>query len=339
MEHSWRMETDLPPDLQAGLDRLTHGMSRRLLGRQAISISQAYRSGAASAHAIRSRDDALAYSLARLPATFAAAASVLDALKSVSPDYSPRTLIDIGAGPGTASWAAVGCFPDLTGVRLVDENDHFRHLALELLAFSAVRALREADYRKAGVRQLPATMEPADLVIASYFVGELPTDELISNTDVLWSRTLDILVVIEPGTPAGFARIRRLRSHLIAQGACVICPCPHDLECPLAGDDWCHFSRRLNRSRDQRQVKGASLSFEDEKFSYVALSRRKPALRATARVLAPPRVTKGVITSKLCTADGLVSDAVARRDWHAYKLRKNWRWGDAVSRSARADDG
>src|SRR5262249_5851530 len=189
MEHSWRMETDLPPDLQAGLNRLTHGMSRRLLGRQAVAISQAYRSGAASAHAIRSRDDALAYALARLPATFAAAASVLAALKHAYPNYAPRTLVDIGAGPGTASWAAVRFFPDLTGIRLVDENDHFRHLALELLPFSAVRALREADYRKASARQLLMAMEPADLVIASYFAGEVASSELLSNTDALWSKT------------------------------------------------------------------------------------------------------------------------------------------------------
>jgi ribosomal protein RSM22 (predicted rRNA methylase) len=117
----------------------------------------------------------------------------------------------------------------------------------------------------------------------------------------------------------------------------VVCPCPHDLECPLAGDDWCHFSERLNRSRDHRQVKGASLPFEDEKFSYVALARQKPGTPAD-RVLAAPRASKASITTKLCTPEGLVLDVVSRRERDTYRMRRVWRWGDAVSRSAVAAD-
>jgi ribosomal protein RSM22 (predicted rRNA methylase) len=129
-----------------------------------------------------------------------------------------------------------------------------------------------------------------------------------------------------------------LRAHLIGQNGYVVCPCPHDHECPLTGDDWCHFSQRLNRSRDHRQVKGASLSFEDEKFSYVVLSRHKPATRAGDRVLAVPRVTKAQIATKLCTPAGLVMDVASRRDRDPYKARKSWRWGDAVNRSAQANE-
>ena len=44
--------------------------------------------------------------------------------------------------------------------------------------------------------------------------------------------------------------------------------------------DWCHFTQRLPRSRAHKQIKGAELPFEDEKFSYVALTRA-PAARAS----------------------------------------------------------
>ena len=326
------METDLPPDLQAGLDRMMRGVARTALAQRATAISLAYRSGQGSAQTIRSADDALAYALARLPATFAATAAVLAALHEAAPDFAPRTLLDVGAGPGTASWAATRCFPRLSRIELFDQNEFLRQLAGELLSLSTSDVLRKAAYRHGAARELLDTAAPADLTIAGYFIGEVPDDLLLSTADMLWAKTAGIVVIIEPGTPAGFRRIRKLRSHLIDRQAHVVCPCPHDLDCPLTGDDWCHFAQRLNRSRDHRQVKGASLPFEDEKFSYVALSRHKPAMSAD-RVLAVPRATKASITTKLCTPDGLVTDVVSRRERDAYRMRRNWRWGDAVSRS------
>ncbi len=328
------LPSDLPSDLRAGLDRAAQGISRHALGRRSAAISQAYRSGQGSAQAIQSADDALAYALARLPATFAAASSVLAALKEAAPDFAPRTFLDVGAGPGTACWAAVGCFPGLTALHLVDDNVHLRLLALRLLSGGAVGTLRDATYRQGDVGQLIDALAAADLTIASYVVGELPAARLLDYADALWSKTAGILVVIEPGTPAGFARVRSLRSHLVGRHAHVVAPCPHDHECPLAGGDWCHFSQRLNRSRDHGRVKGAALSFEDEKFSYVALSRVALGVPRRDRVLASPRVTKALVTTKLCTPDGVAMDVASRRDADTYRERKRWRWGDAVSREA-----
>ena len=206
-----------------------------------------------------------------------------------------------------------------------------RALALGLLGSSAVPALHDATYEQGDLASLLARVAPADLVIASYVVGESAPDRLTLLADAMWSAAAHMLAVIEPGTPAGFLRIRALRAHLVAQGAHVVCPCPHDGACPIVAPDWCHFSQRLNRSRDHRQLKGAALGFEDEKFSYAVFSRHSPA-RIDARVLAHPRVTKGAIMAKLCVADRIVTEETPRRDRDAYRVRKSWRWGDAVSR-------
>jgi ribosomal protein RSM22 (predicted rRNA methylase) len=333
-----RVETDLPPELRAGLDSITEHLPRRALAQRASAVSAAYRAGRGSTDAIYTGVSALAYAMARLPATFAATTAALAALADAAPDFAPRTLTDVGAGPGTASWAAAACFPSLAAMRLIDNNDHMNFVAFRLLRFAAVAALRRAQYDFGDARQFLKWITPADLVIASYFIGELPGDELLRCADALWSRTAGVLVVIEPGTPAGFRRIRDVRASLVGQGAHVLCPCPHDLACPLVGDDWCHFAQRLNRSRDHRQVKKAALSFEDEKFSYVVLTRQRPATRRGDRVLAPPRVTKAAITTKLCTPNGVVADVASRRDRDAYKMRKRWRWGDAVDRSAQMNE-
>jgi ribosomal protein RSM22 (predicted rRNA methylase) len=315
---------DLPPDLRAALDRLATGISRKDLASRAAAQSQNYRLGGGS-QAIRSREDALAYAFTRLPATYAAAVAVFDALRQVC-DLEPRSLLDVGAGPGTATFAAAQAFISLVEIRLVETNIEMRRLGVELLAEAPNPALRAATY------QGSLTSSQADLVIASYVAGELPTAELPRFTQTLWAAAAQALVVIEPGTPAGCGRILQVRGLLIAAGAHVAAPCPHEQECPLVAPDWCHFAQRLPRSRDHLQVKGVNVPFEDEKFSYVVVTRARPLRRANARVLAPPQVAKSGITTKLCTAEGIVHEAAARRDRDAYRRHKSWRWGDGVSR-------
>ena len=76
-------------------------------------------------------------------------------------------------------------------------------------------------------------------------------------------------------------------------------------------------------------MKDADVPFEDERFSYVALSRH-PIEKRTARALTQPRVGKAAIEAKLCTVAGVVETAVPRRDKAAYAQARRWRWGDAV---------
>jgi ribosomal protein RSM22 (predicted rRNA methylase) len=326
------MTSDLPPDLRSALDKLAQGKSHREFAQRAEAMSNLYRSGGGSAEAIRNSEDALAYAFTRMPATFAATAAVLAATHDAWPGFAPRTLLDAGAGPGTAAWAATEQFASLSAIRLVDDNPHLRALAINLFASSEASALRSAAYAQGDLVALAGA--PADLVIASYVIGEVAPNVLPRVADALWSASGAMLVIVEPGTPAGFARIRALRSHLVAHGAHVVAPCPHDHACPIVDPDWCHFAQRLNRSRTHRQVKGADLSFEDEKFSYVALAReplareRPPGIGA--RVLAHPRVGKAEVRAKLCTREGIVTATAPRRQPAQYRAQKGWRWGDAV---------
>ena len=321
---------DLPPDLRAALDQLAIGVSRKDLAARAAAQSHNYRSGGGSQD-IRSRDDALAYAFARMPATYAAAIGVLNALRGVC-DLAPRSLLDIGAGPGTVAFAAAQAFPSLADTRLVEANAEMRALGAALLAQSDQPALRAASYIAPPTHN--ASLPAADLVTASYVAGEVAPAERTAFARMLWAATAQALVVIEPGTPAGYERIMDIRSLVIDEGAHVAAPCPHDASCPLTAPDWCHFVQRLPRSRDHLQVKGAAVPFEDEKFSYVALVRITPP-RIDARVLAPPVVTKGAVSAKLCTADGIVHDIAARRDAAIYRRNKSWLWGDAVERQDR----
>jgi ribosomal protein RSM22 (predicted rRNA methylase) len=319
---------DLPAELKAALDAKLEGVSRNDAAERAASISKTYRDGGGSG-AIRSEIDALAYALARMPATYAAVIASLNALGEIRPDFAPDSLLDVGAGPGTATWAAAEAFPSLRSFVSLDANDALRALAQHLVGNST--RLRKMNY-ELGQARLLAHGDAADLVVASYMIGEIGDAERRTLAESLWAKTRDTLLVVEPGTPAGYARIMTLRQQLIALGAHVAAPCPHDGKCPLVAPDWCHFTQRLQRSRAHKQVKGAELPFEDEKFAYVALTRA-PVAQRPARVLAQPDVTKADVTAKLCTPSGLATAKIPRRASADYARARRWRWGDAVMES------
>jgi len=236
-------------------------------------------------------------------------------------------LLDVGAGPGTASWAAAAAFASLQSFTLLDANTALRALALDLCRDSA--RLKGMTYHRGEARAALADTEPADLVVASYMIGEIGEAERRTLAELLWSKTRDMLLIVEPGTPSGYDRIITLRQQLISSGAHVAAPCPHDGTCPLTAPDWCHFTQRLPRSRAHKQIKGAELPFEDEKFSYVALTR-VPVAAHPARVLAQPDITKVEVTAKLCTPGGLAIAKRPRRAKADYARARRWRWGDAV---------
>jgi ribosomal protein RSM22 (predicted rRNA methylase) len=318
---------DLPAELKAALEAKLHGLSRRDAAERSARISETYRGGGNSA-AIRTVADALAYALARMPATYAAVAASLNALCEIRPDFAPKRLLDVGAGPGTATWAAAETFSSLADFESVDANAALRSLALDLFGKSS--RLSAIRYAQGDARAALADAEAADLVIASYLIGEMNDAERVALADRMWAKSRDTLLIVEPGTPAGYTRIIALRAQLIALGAHVAAPCPHDGECPLVAPDWCHFTQRLPRSRAHKAVKGAELPFEDEKFAYVALSRTAIA-RHPARVLAQPEVGKVEVTAKLCTPSGLVVAKIPRRAKEDYARARRWRWGDAVT--------
>ena len=317
---------DLPAELKAALDGKLRGFSRNDAASRAATISKTYRDGGGSG-GIRSETDALAYALARMPATYAAVTASLNALVEIRPDFAPKTLLDVGAGPGTATWAAGEAFPSLQDFTLLDANDALRALALGLVTDSF--RLRDISYERGEARATLKKADTSDLVVASYMIGEISDAEQRALAELMWEKTRDTLLVVEPGTPAGYARIIALRDRLITVGAHVAAPCPHDGKCPLQMPDWCHFTQRLQRSRAHKQVKAAELPFEDEKFAYVALTRGPVEMRP-ARVLAQPAVTKIEITAKLCTPTGLVVTTVPRRAKADYASARRWRWGDAV---------
>ena len=100
------MNPALPPALKARSTALLEGVSRKELAARAAAISESYRAGGTSAVTVADELSVLAYIFSRLPATYAVAVAVFATLREAAPDFVPKSFLDVGAGPGTASWAA-----------------------------------------------------------------------------------------------------------------------------------------------------------------------------------------------------------------------------------------
>lgn len=305
----------LPHFLEEGLQALLAPSNKKSLAVGSEALSDQYRAQKGTKGV-----DPFAYLAVRLPATFAAVTKVLEEIKKSVPNFNPRTLLDLGSGPGTALFAATELFSFDT-ITAFEKETTLLNVAKQLGRHLSV------DWRKVDletVEELPK----ADLVILSYAFGELSEkgrEKLLLKA----AKAAEMLVIIEPGTPAGFERIRKIRTDLIVQGKQMVAPCPHMLACPIVAPDWCHFSVRLSRSSLHRQLKGGTLGYEDEKFSYVAVCNA-PVSLPEARILRHPQKRTGHIHFTLCTrSEGLQSVTISKKTPSLYKEAKDLEWGDS----------
>ena len=276
-------------------------------------LSAAYR-GDAPARVARTRAQVAAYLAYRAPATYAAAAFVLRQVTRQRPGWRPRSLLDVGAGPGVATWAAIEAWPSLEELTLVEAEPEMVAAGRELLPTGR---WVEGDVR--------AARGPADLVVVSYVLGELR--EPIASR--LWAETGDTIAFLEPGTPAGYRRVLDARAAVLEAGGFTVAPCPHDLAGPLPAGDWCHFAARLPRSKLHRRAKGAELGWEDEKFSYAVLSR-EPISKAAARIIRQPQPRSGHVNLVTCEPDGIHQRTISRKQGPLYRQARDGAWGDAI---------
>ena len=212
---------------------------------------------------------------------------MLSELSALRPGWAPRTVLDLGAGPGTATWAAAAVFPSLVRAELVECEPGMAALGARLAKAGAPLLSADAVWTIADACQL--TERKTDLVVGAYVLGELRAGHGAAGSRAMVGRRHSgELVIVEPGTPAGFERLRAARAVLISWGAHVTAPCPHEDPCPMEGSDWCHFAVRLERSSLHRELKGAKLGYEDEKYSYLAVSASRPcSARGPVAALAP----------------------------------------------------
>ena len=111
-------------------------------------------------------------------------------------------------------------------------------------------------------------------------------------------------MILEPRNTAGFSRIKKYTQELKSKGAHVAAPCPDVLSCPIAQNDWCHFTCRISRSKLHKMIK-MQTSLMKMKSSATLVFSRNAVTNAASRVLRHPYIEKGQISLTLCTRSGI----------------------------------
>lgn len=314
-------------NLNEALENLvSNNHNLKKLDENAKKISQRYRANNNDGNRLVTKsDEATAYALSRMPATYGAVLAVIEQVTKNN-EFDINTVLDIGAGTGSATWALFDAIGTKKYLCLEREPEMIK-IGKSLMESSQLHEC--VSWNTCNILE-DELIQKSDLVITSYMINELPKEQIDKVIDKLWNATEKILIIIEPGTPKGFSNIKHIRSYLLEKKANIIAPCPHEEECKVKNDDWCQFSSRIQRSKVHKMLKSGDAPYEDEKYSYIAFSKQK-VNRATNRILRHPIINKGFSEFKICTEEDIKNIKLSKKDGDVYKDSKKKSAGDSLN--------
>lgn len=313
------MSVQFPEEVRLSAERHAGQFDRKLLSKAAAELSERYREEKADGSVIAGSDiQAAAYSVVRMPATFAAVSRALE-LSLACYGGELHSCADVGAGTGAAALAAMQLTDETELLHCYERADAMRKLGSELVP--------AAQWYSADITKAPLP-RCYDLVMAGYVLNELTDAQREAAILSLWSRTDGMLLITEPGTMKGYRCILQARELLMKNGALIAAPCPSVTSCPLPENDWCHFTARAARSKLHKQLKDGDVPYEDEKFSFIA-AVRSDASACERRILRHPEISGGMIGLHVCTADG-ITDIKVTRSSKQFKAARKAACGDSL---------
>ena len=304
---------DISEELKNAIEELLSKNKTNEIIENAQIISNRYRNNDGKGRRLLTKqNEAISYAISRMPATYSA---VYSAVQQTIENYDENleTLLDIGAGTGAVTWA-VNELLEITEGKCLERENNMINIGKQLMRNTKMSKVKWEQF---DVLQ-DDIVEKADIVITSYMMNELPENEKETVIKKMWNATNKLLIIIEPGTPAGFNNILKVREKLLNNGGYIIAPCSHQGECKIPKDDWCAFYTRVFRSTIHKQAKKGELGYEDEKFSYIAFSK-VPIKTNGDRILRHPQIYKGYVNVKLCTKDGIQERKYSKKDGEIYK--------------------
>lgn len=302
------------------LEELARGKKISYLNQISNCMSEKYR-GDRTARPVSTRDEVLVYAIVRMPATYCATRSALDATMKRAKMSEICSVLDVGGGTGASSLAVIERFENCK-IDFLEREQEMIMMAKSLLSdFKG-----QINYIRGDILSYNPNKK-YDLVIASYVLNELDKKNRQKALIKLLSLTKNLLLIIESGTPDDFALGEEDKQFLDGKIE-MVAPCPSMKKCKLE-QDYCNFSCRIDRSRLHKLVKGVESPFEDEKFSYHAYSFFKPTKSAT-RIIRKPIFNKKFIKVKTCSDEGISERVFTKTMGETYKKLRHQSVNDLI---------
>ena len=316
----------IPDLLESAIEKEIQKVKITELKEIAKKLSDRYMNEKREGQTLLSKEkEALAYLGIRMPATFCAITTALKQTLKIAENCKIETVLDIGAGTGAAVWA-INEQIDTDKIICLEREEAMRKVGQELMSQS--QELSKVEWVDADITKFEK-IKGADLIVSSYMINELKEEERKKVIEKLLNLESKIILIIEPGTPEGFKNIKQIQKIALEKGANIIAPCTHQGLCKLPEDDWCHSTVRVERSKIQKILKSGDAPYEDEKFSYIAISKENLGT-AQSRILRHPIIETGKITLKLCRNGNIEQKIITKKEKELFKEAKKKKCGDSI---------
>lgn len=277
--------------------------------------------------------NALAYLSLRIPATYAQIYSAFLQVQEMIPSWNPKSLLDIGSGPGTAVWAANDIWTGLKKAKCIDKDKNLLSIGDEIAKKTSISV--DISWERGDIREMSEHENKYELVVIANVLNELTLSQQENLLKKAFDQCNGVLIIIEPGTSIGIDIIQKVSKTFIGK-ANLLAPYINN-SLPPDSETWIHFSQRFIRPEFQRRIRqymrDSSLmasGWEDSKYAYLATGKIFPEVMIWGRCIGPVKKQKGYLEIPVLTKDEIKQIKILKRNKKEYNFAKNLKWGEVI---------
>ncbi len=309
----------LPLFLQEKVKSLYNEFQKGELVETRVNLTNKYKNETGESKSlIASKQEGLLYAISRMPATYSVIYTLVSALFNQGLILDVNSVIDVGSGTGAGYFAFKEVDSDIK-INLV-ERDQFMIDVCKKLTDDEVEILK-ADIVKDNIDA------SADMIVVSYVLSEMKEQDRLNVALKLLEKTNKYLLIIDTGTPRTYENMMTLKRFVQENGYKIVAPCMSE-KCGLK-NDYCQFYSRVERSSLMRMAKSADLSYEDEKYFYLLISKEN-VQTDKFRVIRRPIIKTNNIELTICGKDGVKKQTFTKQNKEKFKLAKKAKINDLL---------
>lgn len=317
---------ELPIEIKRYIESELNTIKKVELQNSAKNISMKYRTNEGKGkRLLESREEAIAYAISRMPATYGA---IYNSLKHSLEIYNPyiKNVADIGAGTGAGA-IAINELLHIEKIVCYEREEEMQKIGKKIFE-NYNDIIKKANWIKLDITK-DKIPEKYDLVLVSYMLNEIDNSKRNTILEKLWEITNKILLIVEPGTMQGYKNIMSARKKITDMGGRIVAPCKNNT-CKLPEDDWCNFSCRVQRTKNHKELKSGDVPYEDEKYIYITMAKEEINQTDKNRILRHPMIYSGYIKLKICREDKIEEITITKKDKEKYKIARKSEVGDLI---------
>lgn len=278
--------------------------------------------------------DTIAYLALRTPATYAQIFGSLLQISELAPFFKPKSVLDIGSGPGTGIWAAKTVWDSIEDATCIDKNEHLLVTGKEIT--NKANIIKNVTWKKwDSVKDDTLNLPMSDIVIVANVLNEMSDSQAKYLLDQAYNRCRFLMIIIEPGTSFGIDIIEKA-TRSFPNKIVLIAPYINN-NFVIDKKTWLHFSQRFIRPEFQRRIRKrmrtdplSASDWEETKYAYLAIGKLPVENKIWGKVVGPTLKQKGFLEIPILTKDSITKIKVLKRNKKQYTFAKNIKWGDIV---------